>query len=272
MWPGSFQVFRKGPQIVNQWGAHSGHEGVFGQAGNSLIFPDANPSGDPGDYGGHRGSGNTHGADQFIEGGPADERDELIVETNGVFGYVYVDHTRAYASPRTHGTPKPRISEATRQIVYLKPQSAADPVILVILDRATTLSPNFEKRWIMHTSGAPTLQPDGRVCATNTAFGANGRTCVTSLAPSTTARTLTGNWTPYGYLKDIVTTAAMLPWVPNYTVDLRPTTDSRSDVFLTVVEVSDAGAMSTPVTYLGGTSVRVGTRTITFSGKGVSVL
>jgi hypothetical protein len=268
-WPGSFQVFRNGPQVLNQWGAPGGHEGSW-LPGNMLMFPHVTPTKDLTDLGGHRGSGNPRGSAHFVEDSAADERDELIVSSGAGFESVFVDHTRAYRNTRTGG-PDAHVSEVTRHIVFLKPSAPSDPVLLVVLDRFTKTSNQFEARWILHTSGEPKVQADGRVCALNPEFP--GRTCVTTLTPQSNAQVYGGSWTPYEKTSEFISTAKpVMPWVPNWTIDIRPQQQPLSDTLLHVIEVSDPESAPTAVRYLGGSQVSVGGRLVAFDSNGTRVL
>jgi hypothetical protein len=85
----------------------------------------------------------------------ADEFDmgEIVAfEAGDKFDYVAGDATRAYTYPWSGiGTnPSRRVEEAVRQLVFLKPD------IVVIFDRVEATKKHFEKKWLLHTIGAPT--------------------------------------------------------------------------------------------------------------------
>jgi hypothetical protein len=109
------------------------------------------------------------------------------------------------------------------------------------------------------------------VCALNPEFP--GRTCVTTLTPQSNARVYGGSWTPYEKTSEFIPTAKpVMPWVPNWTIDIRPQQQPLSDSLLHVIEVSNPEASPTAVRYLGGAQVRVGGRVVAFDNNGTRVL
>jgi hypothetical protein len=71
-------------------------------------------------------------------------------ETTDRYSYVYGDATMAYNNP-TFSYPgnKPKLGLFTRQLVFI------DKKYLVIFDRVNSLSPDYEKTWLLHSIGQP---------------------------------------------------------------------------------------------------------------------
>ncbi|MBI4359690.1 MAG: hypothetical protein HY564_01175, partial [Candidatus Jacksonbacteria bacterium] len=83
-------------------------------------------------------------------------------ETEAHYDYVYADLTRAYNSDQiTDGYGPAIISRYTRQLVYLKPSVKSDADYVVIIDRANTLNPAYEKRWLLHMPYEPQINGQG---------------------------------------------------------------------------------------------------------------
>jgi hypothetical protein len=190
--PGTWQIHRRGPQVVNQGGI-TGHDWGGGRnagATNTLMFvdttistsgiySDGNPSG-----GGtltnsstplnayealqgpvHRNVTYPQSISDFSQNGFWDARDDFSYvladrAASRDFDYVLVDHTRTYPSNRYSSSEvETRVSEVIRQFVYLRPATVAstDPDFLFVFDRATTTDTKFERRNIVHTVGDPTV-------------------------------------------------------------------------------------------------------------------
>lgn len=229
--------------------------------------------------------------------------------------YVLADVTRAYNSTRYKDDYNPaRVSSVVRQLVYFRPQTpGVDPDLVVVFDRATTTDLKFEKRWLFHTSGEPIVngsetagQPvrNGsgagkwsyasatRVTSTNTVNGSNGRTFLTPLLPANRTIVKVGgpnaqgqSWqtdshefeSPYGIITPRygVPSAETEQYIGRYRVEIIPSLPSLRDVFLNVVEVTDANVASpTEATALSGSlvAVRVGKRIAAFGRISESVV
>ena len=72
--------------------------------------------------------------------------------------YVAGDATRAYTYSWSGlgENPSRRVEEAVRQLVFLKPD------LVVIFDRVEATQARFEKKWLLHTAGAPRFPRGGR--------------------------------------------------------------------------------------------------------------
>jgi hypothetical protein len=223
--------------------------------------------------------------------------------------YVMADVTRAYSSVRYHDDYNPaRVHETVRQLVYFRtPTPGVGSDYVVVFDRATSTDVKYEKRWLFHTSGEPMVdgaasagQPvrngsgegkwtytgASRVTATNTVNESNGRTFLTPLLPASRKIVKVGgpnskgqSWqtdshefeSPFGIITPRygVPDAETEQYMGRYRVEIIPTTPSLKDVFLNVVEVTDAGvAAPTPTAALSGSdfvAARVGSRIAAFS-------
>jgi hypothetical protein len=71
-------------------------------------------------------------------------------EVTDRYSYVYGDATMAYNNP-TFSYPgnKPKMDLFTRQLVFI------DKKYLIIFDKVNSLSPDYEKRWLLHSIGEP---------------------------------------------------------------------------------------------------------------------
>ena len=298
--PGGFTIDRNGPQVIFQ-GGNDGHDwGSSSGAGpaNTLIFIDPTqtaPTGSYDDFGGHRMlPGVAQGSVDFVPGGPLDARDALrFLAASGAardVDYVSADVTRSYNSSRyTDGRNPARVSDVVRQLVYFRPATpGVDADRVIVFDRTTTTNTRFEKRWLFHTSGEPSVNGSvtvgrpiragsgagkwtytgaTRVTATNTVNGSNGRTFLTPLLPS--SRTIVkvggpnGSGTPWrpdsheyedalGLTHEANTPrdADTAQYVGSYRVEVIPSTPALTDVFLNVVEVTDSSASAPSATVL----------------------
>jgi hypothetical protein len=71
-------------------------------------------------------------------------------ETTDRYSYVYGDATMAYNNPTfSYPANKPKLDLFTRQLVFI------DKKYLIIFDRVNSLSPDYEKRWLLHSIGEP---------------------------------------------------------------------------------------------------------------------
>jgi hypothetical protein len=206
------------------------------------------------------------------------------------------------------------VSDVVRQLVYFRPQRPGlDPDRVVVFDRATSVDTRFEKRWLFHTSGEPIVNGTGQarvpvrngdgtgkwtyagatvVSSTNTVDGSNGRTFLTPLLPAGRTIVKVGGpnaagqpWqmdshefeSPFGIITPRygVPTPEQEQYIGRYRVEIIPSVSALSDVFLNVVEVTDAGTNTPTAAVLlpssGLAAARVGDRIAAFNRLSTNV-
>jgi hypothetical protein len=292
----SFTIDRRGPVVINS--GIQPHHGYSNStwASNTIIFPDPTitPTSDS-DRGGQRTSfpeptrssvlvpnsaWDLGGVRHFETYSPADGR---------TYDYVFSDATRAYNGPANADTKNPKkVDLFTRQMVYFRPDSGAEPDQVIIFDRTRTTSTQFEKRWLLHTAAEPmvngseVLEREGKwrysgatmIQATNTANGSSSQLYVHPLLPLARRVVKIGGAghefeDPYG-LNDINGAKGAMDrqYVGTYRIEIIPDTPALNDVFLTVLEATNVGALATPAARLNGTGMtgaRIGNRLAVFS-------
>ncbi len=82
---------------------------------------------------------------------PQYDRGEIVMpfKDTETFTYVKGDATKSYSSAK--------VSNFTREFVWLKPD------FFVVLDRVTANSPNYKKRWLLHSIAEPSVSGDTAV-------------------------------------------------------------------------------------------------------------
>lgn len=68
----------------------------------------------------------------------------------GEFTYVMGDATRAY--------PAWRVSNFTRQLVYLRPRTRGGDEFIIVFDRVTSRNPDWRKYWLLHVPTEPVVR------------------------------------------------------------------------------------------------------------------
>ena len=199
------------------------------------------------------------------------------VENTGSYDYVFADVRRNYLTSR--------VSNYTRQYVYLRPQSLIDSDYIVIFDRTETTRPDILKRWEINMAynpqinGAETQIQDGKwqytganqITITNDidpdpyskkiSPEAHGKLFVRTLLPQSV--TLEKNGGPGNeFMTDAggvnqninsdykILNAAGALYVGTYFVDIIPAVPSLKDNFLHILQTADANnpAQSTAMT------------------------
>jgi hypothetical protein len=79
-------------------------------------------------------------------------------ENTSSYGYAMGDATNAYNSPR-YVTPgnRAKVTNYTRQMVYIRPTSLGGDDFVVVYDRVSSTDATFQKKWLLHTLTAPTV-------------------------------------------------------------------------------------------------------------------
>ena len=151
------------------------------------------------------------------------------------FSYFSVDLTSAYSE---------KIEEYVRTFCFLNLGNEQTPAALIVLDNVTAASPEFRKYWQINTLNPPEQTEDG-VVLRNSALGLSGRVDVRMLRPEPEQRSveiLVGEEanSVFGTLFE-----APRPEKPEghgCRVMFSPETPQATDVFLTVMPMSDENA------------------------------
>lgn len=299
----SFTIDRRGPLALNS--GLTGHQGYANItiAHNTMIFPDITViqrRADNWDEGGQRedfpapvtnarmltpgSSYDFGGVKRFQAANPATGLD---------FDYVFGDATRAYNGPANHDNKNSlKVNLFTRQFVYFRPNAPGESDRIVIFDRTETTDTRFEKRWLLHTTGNPNvdgterLEREGKwtytgaglVTATNTVNGSAGKLFARTLLPASRRIVKIGG--PGHEFEDAYdlnrpfktfdpNNLQLAQYAGTYRVEVIPAVPSTSDLFLHVLETTDATvATPAPTGLLSGTGIvgaRVGARVAAFS-------
>ncbi|MDQ3033817.1 MAG: heparinase II/III family protein, partial [Myxococcota bacterium] len=141
--------------------------------------------------------------------------------------YVACDATAAYSSPgRVTDGNEPKVSEVTRQLVFLPPD------VIVVFDRIESLDASFEKRFLLHTYG--TLEHDGGAFRLENGEGALvGRTLLPASADTEVITAFEVAGTPHP-------PSSTGREIGGTRLEVSPTTERARDVFLHVLRVQPA--------------------------------
>ena len=157
-----------------------------------------------------------------------------------LFSYFCVDLKSAYSN---------KIQEYVRTFCFLNLDNEQTPAALIVLDNMTTAKPEFRKYWQVNTLNPPEKTADG-VILRSSALGLSGRVGVRMLRPKADEReveVLSGAaaYTVFG--QPFTPPAPSKPEANGHRVLFSPKTAQASDVFLTVMPMSDDKAPELPV-------------------------
>lgn len=164
--------------------------------------------------------------------GPSPERPQ--------FSYFCVDLKSAYSG---------KIEQYVRTFCFLNLENEQTPAALIVLDNMTTAKPEFKKYWQVNTLNPPERTADG-VILRNSALGLSGRVNVRMLRPKTEARDveiLSGDAVHTVFGQRFTPPAPSKPEANGHRVLFSPKTAQASDVFLSVMPMSDEKAPELPV-------------------------
>lgn len=294
---GTFTVDRRGPLVLNSGVAihHSYSNSTW--SGNTLLFVDplTTPSGDYPDRGGQRVLFPVlKDMRQLTPNRPHDlggikRQWAALPGAASDMDYVFADLTRAYnGTPNADGQNAPKVRSFTRQFVYFRPTRPGESDRMVIFDRAESTDPRYEKRWLLHPTGTPQVdgsgvqEREGRwsyrdaglVTTTNTADASFGRLFARTLLPLSRRIVKIGGpghefEDPYGVNDPEVYVSGKVQYIGTYRIEVIPSAPNTKDVFLHVLEATDADVTSpSPTSRLEGTGfvgARVGRRIAAFS-------
>ncbi len=162
-------------------------------------------------------------------------------EQRPFFSYFSVDLTSAYSE---------KISEYVRTFCFLNLGNEQTPAALIVLDNVTAVNPEFRKYWQINTLNPPEQTADG-VILRNSALGLDGRVDVRMLRPEPQERTmqiLQGEVDAHNVFGEQFTPPRPeKPEGHGTRVMFSPETPRATDVFLTVMPMSDESAPELPV-------------------------
>ncbi|OGO15114.1 MAG: hypothetical protein A2Z14_17985 [Chloroflexi bacterium RBG_16_48_8] len=159
----------------------------------------------------------------------------LAFESNDTYDYMLGDASHAYDPAK--------LSQFTRQLVYLKPD------IFIVFDKVVTANPNIEKKWVVDPAAAPQDQGNNLLTVTN----GNGMLWMKRLLPVSASVSLSGS-----------------------EIGVMPRQAGTETIFLHVMQAVDAGVGAAGVTADDATvtqdgdwfHVQVGSHQVSFSREG----
>ena len=174
----------------------------------------------------------------------------------------------------------PKVSESKRSFVFLNLKNENTPAALLVFDKVTSADPAFKKRWILHTEGQPEVIGNF-VTSENTRDGYGGRLVNHTLLPEidNVEHTVIG-----GTDKEFFTASTNKNFAlqsdseiavhraGRWRVEISPKMESATDLFLNVMQVTDAGSGTTlPVTKIENENVAgalIADRVVLFAKSG----
>jgi len=173
------------------------------------------------------------------------------------FTYMKGDATAAYASYK--------LDLFTREVVYLKPN------VFVVLDRVEATSPNYTKKWLLHSIEQPAIS--GK---TATITRGDSKLVVTSVLPANAGMSRVGG---SGHQFDVNGTNYMPSqgWDEDmgaWRIEITPGTNAADHVFLTVLSVGGTSEPTPDVSLVEGDEVigvQVDGQVVLFSATGAQV-
>ncbi|MHB8995498.1 MAG: discoidin domain-containing protein [Armatimonadota bacterium] len=156
------------------------------------------------------------------------------------FSYFSVDLKSAYSD---------KITEYVRTFCFLNLGNEQTPAALIVLDNVTAAKPEFRKYWQLNTLNPPEQTEDG-VLLKNSALGLAGKVDVRMLRPEPDKRVLEilkGEDANSVFGQRFTAPMPSKPEGHGCRVMFSPITAQASDVFLTVMPMSDEKAPELPV-------------------------
>jgi len=288
---GAFQLYYKGPLTVES-GIYSGTDGGYGSnhfinyyqrtiAHNCMLV--YNPDevfmwqgrqvvNDGGQQWARGGAEPIH---LEMVTGDAYKRGQVLAQAFGPdpqkpdYTYLKGDLTRVYTD---------KVKNHQRTFVFLNLNNDLVPAALIVYDHMESSDKTFKKTWLLHCVQEPTF--DGNVCTiVRNENGYNGKLVNTVLLPTAQNTSLTkvggsGNEFSVGEVNFSQRIRNDNHWSDNavWRVELSPKTPSETDVFLNVMQVTDAGNKQLlPVEKMETetmTGVKIGERIVLFAKSG----
>lgn len=156
------------------------------------------------------------------------------------FSYFSVDLKSAYSD---------KIREYVRTFCFLNLGNEQTPAALVVLDAITAANPQFKKYWQVNSLNPPEATADG-VVLSNSSEGLTGKVRIRMLRPKPEEREmqiLSGEAANSVFGQSFTPPAPTKPEGHGVRVMFSPKTAQASDVFLTVMPMSNAEAPELPI-------------------------
>jgi heparin/heparan-sulfate lyase len=256
---GSFQIFYRGLQAVDLgqykfYGTPYDRNFCKRSVAHSMLLvvdPDEKIPGTSSNDGGTRYNRGCPSTAEEAINNPAFANGKKISASFGpmaqrpFFSYFSVDMKSAYSE---------KIKEYVRTFCFLNLGNEQTPAALIVLDNVTAAKPEFRKYWQLNTLNPPQETADG-VVVRNSALGLSGKVDVHMLRPQPSERDvqiLSGEGTHNVFGKQFTPPAPDKPEGHGCRVMFSPKKAQASDVFLTVMPMSDEKAPELPVAVAEG--------------------
>lgn len=162
--------------------------------------------------------------------------------------YVACDATRAYNSTRFTAAPnRPKLREATRQLVYLRPD------LLLVFDRVEATDPRFERRVAFHALSTPVISTEGVASVQR----GGGRLIVRTLLPGGARRAVIEG---FRVGTDELPSLSSGSEGRGARLEVSSTAGAQREVFLHLLQIADGSSPPPPATTLIDEASRVGVR------------
>lgn len=157
---------------------------------------------------------------------------------NPAYTYIKGDLTPAYYSGK--------VDEVLRSMVFLPLEDTNHPAVMLVMDKVTATDPNFKKSYLLHVQEEPEVVGN-KTIVTRTERDYSGRMVMETLLPANPTIEVIGGsgkefWVDGQNLvpdKSIPTTNSLeAGWGR---IEVSPSTPNKTDFFLHVMTVSDAG-------------------------------
>jgi|GEM_PF-1215125 len=177
--------------------------------------------------------------DQYRDKAYADMGDIVAWETTPGYDYVAGDATAAYNSTVvTDPGARPKISRFVRRLLFVKPD------IVAVCDNVDALDASFEKSWLLHTINEPEITTDGAVFVTEK----RGQLVLSPLLPARVRVEKVGGpgrefWVNGENMALEKRKNPSPPAEPGaWRLELKPGTPSKTELFLNLMQLGDAGS------------------------------
>jgi heparin/heparan-sulfate lyase len=255
---GSFQIFYRGRQVVDLGQYYfygTPYDRNFNKRSIShsmmlVVDPDEKFSGAFINDGGNRGrAGSPTSLTNLLENdsyrnGEVISGDFGPEEQEPLFSYFSVNLTSAYSD---------KIENYVRTFVFLNLKDKEIPGVLIVLDNMTTSDASFKKYWQINTLNPPIIDAENTVILTNSIREntPGGKVIVKMLRPQSSDRNLeifSGDKSRSVFGSDPFTAPRPgMPETNGVRMMFSPKNDNKTDVFLSILTMSDANAPDLPV-------------------------
>lgn len=251
---GSFQVYYRGLQAVDLgqyrfYGTPYDNNFCKRSVAHSMLLvvdPEERFAGTTSNDGGTRYNRSCPTTPEQAMGDPAFANGKKVSGSFGpvaqrpYFSYFSVDLTSAYSD---------KIKQYVRTFCFLNLGNEQTPAALIVLDNVTAAKPEFRKYWQVNTLNPPEQIADG-VMLRNSALGLSGKVGVHMLRPTPdrwTVQILKGEDAYNVFGQPFTPPDPTKPEGHGCRILFSPKSAQATDVFLTVLAMSDEGATEPPV-------------------------